>query len=61
MDSKEKLTAEIIVNEFYEKDLSDIFFYYGDERNLEKLQNQLLILEEKKLIQQKFFQKLFKN
>ena len=29
---------------------------------LEKLQNQLLILEEKKkLIQQKFFQKLFKK
>ena len=62
MDSKEKLTAEIIINEFCEKDLSDIFFYYGDERNSRKIAKSIInFRKKKKLIQQKFFQKLFKK
>ena len=27
-----KLTAETIINEYDEKELSDIFFYYGEEK-----------------------------
>ena len=30
---KNDLTAEIIINEYSEKELGDIFFYYGEERN----------------------------
>ena len=50
MDSKEKLTAEIIINEFCEKDLSDIFFYYGDERNSRKIAKSIINFRKKKKI-----------
>lgn len=33
----EKLTAEIVINEYNEKELSDIFFYYGEERNSRRI------------------------
>ena len=34
---RNKLTAEIIINEYSEKELSDIFYYYGEERNSRKI------------------------
>ena len=34
---RNKLTAEIIINEYPEKELSDIFYYYGEERNSRKI------------------------
>ncbi len=43
MDRKnEKLTAEIIINEYEEKELSDIFFYYGEERNSRKIAKSII-------------------
>ena len=37
-----KLTAELIVNEFSEKQLSDIFFNYGEERNSYKISKNII-------------------
>ena len=34
-----EITAKKIINEFTEKQLSEIFFHYGEEKILEKLQN----------------------
>ena len=35
------LTAKKIVNEFSERDLANIFYYYGEEKILEGLLNKL--------------------
>ena len=48
-----EITAKKIINEFTEKQLSEIFFHYGEEKILEKLQN-LLFLKEKKRNQNNF-------
>jgi len=45
-----KLTAEIIINEYDEKELSDIFFYYGDEKNSRKIANSIVQFRRKKKI-----------
>ena len=45
-----KLTAEIIINEYDEKELSDIFFYYGEERNSRKIANSIVEFRKKKKI-----------
>ena len=45
-----KLTAEIIINEYNEKELSDIFFYYGEERNSRKIANSIVEFRKKKKI-----------
>jgi len=45
-----KLTAETIVNEYDEKELSDIFFYYGEERNSRKIANSIVEFRKKKKI-----------
>ena len=38
MDNKRKeITAKEIINEFSESQLSEIFYYYGEEKILEKL------------------------
>ncbi|MAI76865.1 MAG: 16S rRNA (cytosine(1402)-N(4))-methyltransferase [Pelagibacteraceae bacterium TMED65] len=50
MDTTQKLTAEIVVNEFNEKDLSDIFYYYGDERNSRKIARSIIEFRKKKRI-----------
>ena len=50
MDTQNKLTAEIIINEFDEKELSDIFFYYGEERNSKKIARSIVIFRKKKRI-----------
>ena len=50
MDKKNKLTAEIIINEFDEKELSDIFFYYGEERNSKKIARSIASFRKKKKI-----------
>ena len=48
MDTTQKLTAEIVVNEFNEKDLSDIFYYYGDERNSRRIARSIIEFRKKK-------------
>ncbi len=44
------LTAEKIINEFSEKELSDIFFYYGEERNSRKIARSIIEFRIKKKI-----------
>lgn len=34
---RSKLTAEIVINEYQENELSDIFFYYGEEKNSKRI------------------------
>lgn len=46
----EKLTAEIVVNEYEEKELSDIFFYYGEERNSRKIAKSIINFRRKERI-----------
>ena len=48
MDTQNKLTAEIIINEFDEKELSDIFFTMEKKRNSKKMQDPLPIFRKKK-------------
>ena len=43
-----KLTAETIINEYDEKELSDIFFYYGEEKNSRKIANSIVKFRKKK-------------
>ena len=50
MDTQNKLTAEIIINEFDEKELSDIFFYYGEERNSKRIARSIAIFRKKRRI-----------
>ena len=45
-----KLTAETIINEYDEKELSDIFFYYGEERNSRKIAHSIVEFRKKKKI-----------
>ena len=45
-----KLTAETIINEYDEKELSDIFFYYGEERNSRKIAKSIVEFRIKKKI-----------
>ena len=50
MDKKNnKITAKKIINEFTEKKLSDIFFYYGEEKNSRKIARQIINHRKKKL------------
>jgi len=51
MDSiNSKLTAEIVINEYPEKELSDIFFYYGEEKNSRKIAKSIINFRKKKKI-----------
>lgn len=51
MDTKRnKLTTEIIINEYPEKELSDIFYYYGEERNSRKIARTITNIRIKKHI-----------
>ncbi len=50
MDTSNKLTAEIIINEFDERELNDIFFYYGEERNSRKIAKSITEFRRKKKI-----------
>ncbi len=55
MDRKSSLfTAEKIINEFSEKQLSDIFFYYGDERNSRKIASSIVKQRKKRMIKTTF-------
>ena len=45
------LTAKKIINEFDQHNLSDIFYYYGEERNSKKIAKKLLNLEKKRRFQ----------
>ena len=49
-NKKGEITAEIVVNKFSEKNLSDIFYYYGDEKNSRKIAKSIVIERKKKII-----------
>ena len=42
------LTAKKIVNEFNQHNLSDIFYYYGEERNSKKIAKKIIEFRKKK-------------
>ena len=43
MDYKNnQLTAKEIINNYSEKDLANIFYYYGEERNSRKIARQII-------------------
>ncbi len=49
-NNSDKLTAEKIVNEFSENKLSDIFYYFGEEKNSRKISKLIINYREKKRI-----------
>ena len=49
-NEKGKITAEIVINEFSEKNLSDIFYHYGEEKNSRKIAKSIIIERRKKII-----------
>ena len=54
MDKNSELTAEKVVNHFSEIELSDIFFYYGDEKNARKIARRIVEYRKKKKISTTF-------
>jgi 16S rRNA (cytosine1402-N4)-methyltransferase len=50
MSQKNNLTAEMIINNYSLKELSDIFFYYGEERKSRKIAEKIFQLREKERI-----------
>ena len=42
------LTAQKIINEFDQHNLSDIFYYYGEEKNSRQIAKKLSNLEKKR-------------
>ena len=53
-NNSDKLTAEKIINEFSENKLSDIFYYYGEERNSKKIAKKIIEFRKKKKISTTF-------
>ena len=49
-NKKGQITAKIVINEFSEKDLSDIFYYYGEEKNSRKIAKSIIVERNKKVI-----------
>lgn len=47
---KTNLTAEIVINEYSEKELANIFFYYGEERNSRRIARSIIKFRERKRI-----------
>mgnify|MGYP001156781882 FL=1 len=55
MDKKNSLiTAKQIINEFSEKQLSEIFFHYGEERNSRKIASSIIKYRKKTIIKTTF-------
>ena len=50
MNNQNKITAKTIINEFSERQLSEIFYYYGEEKILERLQKNIVLERKKKEI-----------
>ena len=50
-NEKEQITAKIVINEFSEKNLSDIFYYYGEEKNSRRIAKSIIIERNKKVIE----------
>ena len=49
MDSKNNLlTAKKIINEYSEKELADIFYYYGEEKNSRRISKKIINFRKKK-------------
>ena len=56
---KKELTAEIIINEFSEEEISNIFYKYGEVKNSRKISNQIVKLRKiKKIISTKELSKI---
>ena len=49
-NNSDKLTAEKIINEFSENKLSDIFYYFGEEKNSRKISKLIINYREKSRI-----------
>ena len=49
-NQSKEITAKKIVNEFSEKQLSEIFFHYGEEKNSRKIAKSIVLEREKKEI-----------
>ena len=47
-DINSKLTAKVIVNEFNQKELSEIFFFYGEEKNSRRIASKIIDYRKKK-------------
>ena len=48
MDSKNNLlTAKKIINEYSEKELADIFYYYGEEKNSRRISKKIINFRKK--------------
>ena len=53
MDQKDlKITAKQIINNFNQKQLSDIFYHYGDEKNSRKIARKIIESRKKEKFQQ---------
>ena len=48
------LTAKRIINEFDQHNLSDIFYYYGEEKNSRKIAKKIIEYRKKKTISSTF-------
>ena len=55
MDQKDlKITAKQIINNFNQKQLSDIFYHYGDEKNSRKIARKIIESRKKRKISTTF-------
>lgn len=50
MDSNKELSAKNIVNEYSEKDLADIIYRYGEERNSRRIAKNIVLARENNII-----------
>ena len=51
MNSNKEMNAELIINNFSEEDLKNIFFKYGEEKNSYKIAKEIVISRKKKKIE----------
>ena len=54
MNKNNFITAKTVVNEFSERELSDIFYHYGEEKNSRKIAKSIIKERQKKEIQTTF-------
>ena len=48
MNKNNFITAKTVVNEFSERELSDIFYHYGEEKNSRKIAKSIIKERQKK-------------
>ena len=52
MNKNNNITAKTVVNEFSERELSDIFYHYGEEKNSRKIAKSIIKERKKKRFKQ---------